>query len=266
MAKYLSIVVVCLALSVSHLEAQRRSIEFTNRCPHDIWIAPLTNNQGPSLPEGIVRLANGGVRAYSIPDAGWGGRFWPKTGCDGNGQNCEMGQSVPPCNAGGCDPPAETKVEFHFPPAGNSDDVWYDVSLVDGYSLPAEIIPSQFTGSCVTTNCAVSLAACPTEGDVGDLKVNKNGRTVACLSPCKKWNYPAPYGLGRDEHIAPGIDYCCPTPPIQPAQCSSGPVIRTRYVDLIHRTCPSAYSYAYDDHAGLHNCPTSTSFKVIFCQ
>jgi len=134
-------VMLCLIASAPFLEAAR-TIEFTNRCPQDIWVSPLTNGQGPMLPEGIMRLANGQVRSYNIPDAGWGGRFWPKTGCDGSGNNCVMGQSMPPCPTGGCQPPAETKVEFHFPPAGNSDAVWYDVSLVDGYSLPAEIIPS----------------------------------------------------------------------------------------------------------------------------
>lgn len=115
-----------------------------------------------------------------------GGRFWPKTGCDGNGQNCVSGQSVPPCGPRGCDPPAETKVEFYFPAAGASGSVWYDVSLVDGYSLPAEIVPSVQQGTCRTTRCAVSLNSCPTnENGVGDLRVRKNGKTVQCLAPCK---------------------------------------------------------------------------------
>lgn len=119
-----------------------------------------------------------------------GGRFWPKSGCDHTGHNCEVGQSVDPCNPGGCDPPAETKVEFFFPPVNDPYDVWYDVSLVDGYSLPAEIIPSVQQGSCVSTKCAVSLDACPTnEAHVGDLRVIRNGRTIKCLAPCKSKFY-----------------------------------------------------------------------------
>lgn len=43
----------------------------------------------------------------------------------------------------GCQPPAETKIEFFFPPAGDPRNVWYDISLVDGYSLSMEIIPSK---------------------------------------------------------------------------------------------------------------------------
>lgn len=53
-----------------------------------------------------------------------------------------MGQSDPPCPSGGCQPPADTKVEFFFPPINNGEQVWYDVSLVDGYSLSAKIVPS----------------------------------------------------------------------------------------------------------------------------
>jgi len=243
-----------------------RTIKFTNRCPHDIWISPLTNNQGPELAPGIVRLGGNADFAYQIPDGGWGGRFWPKQGCDGSGHNCEVGQSMPPCLPTGCDPPAETKVEFFFPPLNNGNDVWYDVSLVDGYSLSAEIVPSSIGGSCTRTRCAVSLDRCPTdENHVGDLRVVKNGRTVQCLSPCKKWNYPPPFGHGRDELNEPGLWLCCPTPPTTPEQCRQRDVIHTKFVDLVHRECPTAYSYSYDDEAGLHNCPNNVNFDVTFC-
>jgi hypothetical protein len=87
-----------------------RDIKFNNKCGRDIWISPLTNGNGAPLRDGIVRLTNSGSHTYQIPDNGWGGRFWPKTGCDGSGHNCEVGQSVPPCPSGGCHPPAETKV------------------------------------------------------------------------------------------------------------------------------------------------------------
>lgn len=216
-----------------------------------------------------------------------GGRFWPKSGCDGSGQNCQVGQSVSPCGRNGCDPPAETKVEFFFPRSGDNGNVWYDISLVDGYSLPVEIVPSIQQGSCKTTKCAMSLNSCPTnENNVGDLRVIKNGRTVQCLSPCKskynpstkmkdfmkyfstfytEWNYPAPFGLGRPENQSPGILLCCPTPPITVAQCRSGIIVQSEYVKLIRRDCPTAYSYAYDDENGLHACPNGVNFKVTFC-
>jgi hypothetical protein len=48
-----------------------RNIEFTNRCGYDIWISPLTNAQGPPLPEGIAKLQNNQQFAYQIPEDGW---------------------------------------------------------------------------------------------------------------------------------------------------------------------------------------------------
>lgn len=121
-------------------------------------------------------------------------------------------------------------------------------------------------GSCVTTNCAMSLNSCPTnENSVGDLRVIRNGRVVQCLAPCKKWNYPSPYGLGQSEQLFTGQQFCCPTPPLSPEQCRAGQVVSTQYVKLIHRDCPTAYSYAYDDEAGLHNCPNPTNFNINIC-
>lgn len=81
-----------------------------------------------------------------------------------------------------------------------------------------------------------------------------------------EWNYPYPFGMGLDEMIDPGVYMCCPTPPIWPDECRAGPVVNTEYVRLVHRECPTAYAYSYDDEAGLHNCPNGISFKVTFCQ
>lgn len=116
--------------------------------------------------------------------------------------------------------------------------------------------------SCVVTNCTISLDDCPDdENDVGDLRVFKNGRVAQCLSPCKKWNFD----MGRNEQSGVGLDYCCPTPPVSVGQCRSGRVLNTKYVDLVHTSCPKAYSYAYDDKGGLHHCSNPTSFIVNIC-
>lgn len=103
-------------------------IKNSNRFP--IWIETQTNNRGRPLGKGIVHLQPGKSTQYNIPDSGWAGRLWPKTGCDGNGANCEIGQSVAPCPKNGCQPPAETKVEFFFPNKNEKKDSFYDISLV----------------------------------------------------------------------------------------------------------------------------------------
>lgn len=248
-------------------QAQTTRLSIRNNCSFPIWMASLHNADKPPLPDGTVRLATGDIHNYAIPDNGWAGRFWPKTGCDANGGNCAAGEAVPPCPATGCQPPADSKVEFFFP-AASSGTAWYDISLVDGYSLPFSIAPrGTSSGSCVATNCALSLTACPQNEiqGLGDLQVVRNGAPVQCLSPCKRWNWPAPTGLGNSEQAGLGKALCCPTPPVSSGECQAGVVVQTDYVKRVQASCPTAYSYAYDDHAGLHNCPGDTAFDVTLC-
>lgn len=42
-------------------------------------------------------------------------------------------------------------------------------------------------------------------------------------------------------------------------------IVHSDYVAALRRMCPTAYSYAYDDTAGLHACPSEVSFEVVFC-
>lgn len=142
--------VVCLSV-LSPIAFGERTIRMNNRCGQAIWIGQTTNNNNAPLQGGIRRLDANGNTVFSIPDSGWAGRMWPKTGCNNNGEACAFGQSVPPCGPQGCTPPADTKIEFFFPSAQDKNTIWYDISLVDGYSLPAEIIPSKLV-SCNKPN------------------------------------------------------------------------------------------------------------------
>lgn len=108
-----------------------RYIEVGNDNGFPIWIQTRMNpNGGADLPNQNAKLDPGARIKYDIQDSGWAGRLWPKTGCDGSGNNCEFGQSEEPCPNGGCQPPSNTLIEFFFPPAGSSDDSFYDISLV----------------------------------------------------------------------------------------------------------------------------------------
>ena len=91
----------------------------------------------------------------------------------------------------------------------------------------------------------------------------RSNNVVACLAPCKKWNYPPPYGQGKNENQGDGRLLCCPAG-TSVEECRKGIVVQTEYVKLLHRVCKTAYSYSYDDEGGLHNCPTATSFAVEF--
>ena len=244
-----------------------KPIAVKNQCSDTIWIATEANDGNPALRDKLVRLDPNGSHTYEIPVAGWSGRFWPKAGCDSKGTNCDSGEALPPCPAIGCEPPADTKVEVYFPGINSADRPYYDISLVDGYSLPVKVTPRGGSGKrCTETTCDLSLDLCPVdEASVGDLQVKKGGSVVQCMSPCDKWNYPAPYGEGKKKSLPPGLMLCCPNPPISPTQCQAGAAATTKYTSLVHSSCPTAYAYSFDDKAGSHDCTQGTTFDVVFC-
>lgn len=112
-----------------------RYIDVGNRNKFPIWIETKANNNQPPLTKEIRRINSGDRTIFDIQDQGWAGRLWAKVGCDNHGKNCEFGQSVDPCPNGGCQPPAETKVEFFFPQINSRSSSYYDISLV-GYIFP----------------------------------------------------------------------------------------------------------------------------------
>jgi hypothetical protein len=248
--------------------APAMSLSFTNHCSMDVWVASQPNAGYNPLPGGSVKLAaNGGKTSYSVPAGGWAGRFWPKTNCNASGDACTTGQAIPPCPPTGCQPPADTKVEFFFPPTSSSDRPYYDVSLVDGFSIAMKIDPSTSDATCVPTSCSLDLTQCPvTENEgIGDLRIMSGDDIVQCFSPCKKWTWPTPLGDGQTEQDNVGSAMCCPNPPVTPEECNAGAVAQTEYVELVHAECPSAYSFAFDDKGGSHDCPNGTTFHVTLC-
>jgi hypothetical protein len=250
-------------IDAAPLPPQTTRLRIVSRCAVPIWIAHSNNVAAVQN----VELATGAYHDYDIPDGGLASaRFWPKLGCDAGGHGCTIGDSGEgggaPCGPTGCQPPLDSKFEVTFAPVGSGQVTFYNLSLVDGYTLPFSVTPvgaGAGSGSCIASDCSMlSLAECPAELQVPS----------GCLSPCKHWNYPPPWGLGQPESIEPGRHLCCPAP-VTPAQCqdASDPrsVVHTEYVALIHARCPTAYSYAYDDEAGLHACPAATAFEVTFC-
>ncbi len=275
------------------LPPQTERLRIVSRCVKPIWLSHSDNFSAPQN----IRLATGEFHDYAIPTGGIGSvRFWPKLGCDANGHNCAIGDTGEgggvPCGPTGCQPPIDSKFEVSFAAVGSSAATFYNLSLVDGYTLPFSVTPvgtGAGVGSCTTSDCSeLTLDACPTAEDLGgtvfpayadkDLRLGD----VGCMSPCKKWRYPAPYGMDLAESQDPGLHLCCPTP-IDPAsgncnaahgcmtadacRASNDPlsVTHTEFVKRVHARCPTAYAYSYDDAAGLHACPANTGFRVVFC-
>jgi hypothetical protein len=237
------------------LPPQTTRLRIVNRCGETIWIAPIE-----------VELAPGGFHDVDIPDEGLASqRYWPKVGCNAAGDDCAIGENY--------QPPIDSKFEATFAPIGSNDATFYNLSLVDGYTLPFSVRPvgdGAGSGSCVASDCTMlTVDACPSAEDLGDgTIVDLRLDDLGCMSPCKAWNYPPPYGLGQPESEDPGLHLCCPAP-FTPEACRDAgdplSVVHTDYVALVHARCPTAYSYSYDDAAGLHACPASTGFELVFC-
>ncbi len=277
--------------------ASRVRLRIKNGCSKDaMWIANFAF-QTAYFPQDL-KLAAGESHDFAIPDAGLAAtRFWAKWGCDDSGGGCAIGSSGGPgesCPDSGCAPPLDSKFEATFGcmpgtkdcahnPSSPSEPLaatdWWDVSQVDGWTLPYKVeVVGKCDGAPAAIDCSeLALSQCPVAEDLG-LSSGKEtlqlmdpsgsrgvGGAVGCYSPCGKLTY-AQWGQGHGfaTDSAQARDYCCPTPPITPSACSSGPVIKTQYVEAVHRLCPKVYAYAYDDGVGLAQCPAGVRYDVTF--
>jgi len=231
-------------------------------------------------------------------------RYWPKMGCDGQGDHCTLGGSGGPGEAcvrrppevqqddySSCAPPIDTKFEGTFgsedmpcsDQAGVQGCDYIDMSLVDGWTLPFKLT---LTGTCtsakgVQTNLEMDCSGltfdkCPTKESltaaddlVTDLRaVNPHtGQVAGCYAPCQKLvsgKWNNSEAHGR-HHTDPQVaPYCCPTPPESPEMCRAGPITKTTYLKEVHHRCPGVYGYAYDDGMGLLRCTPTTTYDLTF--
>lgn len=104
-----------------------------NNCTQTVWIQ---NNNQPAADPTLIKLNPGDSYSYaingqSVPSFS----ATPKLNCDADGNNCETGQSLPPCPGYGCQPAVDSEFEASF----NDTSTFYDVSLVNGYTLPFKV-------------------------------------------------------------------------------------------------------------------------------
>ncbi|MBI5582563.1 MAG: hypothetical protein HY892_01945 [Deltaproteobacteria bacterium] len=274
----------------------------TNACSFPIWVQQDKNHKLTDTPL-VKKIEAGQSFDYPVdPKGRISTRFWPKWGCDAQGENCLWGQSVTgtggpddyaPCPVTGCHAPADSKLEVtwgcaYSDPANNplcehkKPQTFYNGSAVDGYSLPFKINRSGDPAlSCQDINCSsLTLTNCPSDDNLSqgrldthpaynsvDLRILLNGQPTACFSPCKKLNTPqSPYGgFNLNEQSDEAIMYCCPDPPILSLECNAGPVPQTKYVTMVHQMCPNTYGFAYDDTLAGFNCHYTTKFTLTFC-
>lgn len=270
------------------------SLTVVNKCTKTVWIQQQNIDNAPA----VVKIASGKSHTYDIVDSGDPStRVWPKVGCDSNGDNCTIGQSVPPCPAAGCSPAMDSLVEASFACVSGGTDcpvdsatTYYDVSQVDGFTLPfkVEATGSSPNSACQTVSCSAfnMKTGCPTNENLSsgglyphlaseDLHAYAPGtkQVVGCFSPCEKLTAATAYGgLGYKSTDPQALLYCCPsftkekpTEIVQKA-CTRGPVSKTQYVKYVHKTCnDNAYAWAYDDADGLKSCNGYTNIKMTIC-
>ncbi|KAF4417958.1 Pathogenesis-related protein 5 [Colletotrichum fructicola] len=118
-----------------------------NSSDHTIWPAiegsPLSEPtlsdggvvSGDPLPEGLALLANSTVKV-ALPQTNWSGRLWARQYCSADGTGCVLGD----CGSRSCWGRSSTLTTL-FELTVLSDKIYYDISLVDGYTCGITVKP-----------------------------------------------------------------------------------------------------------------------------
>lgn len=249
----------CLALVLAFFSTMAfadRTVITVNNSSQPIWVGAegkLVNPADPWNPTpvnpnrgGWYLAPNGGSKTVTVPN-GWEGRFWGRTNCEfdefGNG-SCETGNCSGGLYCDGLWGKASTLAEMKF--NGWNDLDFYDVSLIDGFNVPIQIIPVEGTYTPNGDYYYAGAAGCTT--DVNDYAppelaiTNGSGDTIAWMATCSKWD----------------IDkYCCYDN--DPATCHPN-----EYSVILKEACPDAYSYVTDHETSTFASSSGTVYKVVF--
>ncbi|ESK92281.1 thaumatin-like protein [Moniliophthora roreri MCA 2997] len=257
-----------------------RTFTVYNACPFTIWPALFTDlHAGSAVPNfktGWEAPAWSTV-TFSVPDNWTAGRIWARRNCDFS----RSGGPTAQCLTGGCNgglecdrntgtgvPPATIAVvkliscptsftnvaldcsEWTLSSNPNIPDN-YDISLVDGYNLPARISNNK---GCPVAECAKDLGPnCP-----APLKgpFDSTGFPVGCKSACF---------ANLDGHPQDSAN-CCSGSHNTPQTCPSSGV---QYYSYFKSNCPRSYAYAYDENSGtaLFTCDSKlkADYTLTFC-
>ncbi|CAJ2659217.1 unnamed protein product [Trifolium pratense] len=147
------------------------SAKFTiiNQCNNTVWPASYNTSGNAILPTTGFNLTSGENSTIMAP-AKWSGRIWGRSLCDGNFScvtgDCGSGKLVlVVCNKRS-ELPLVTLAEFTL--NGFNDQNLYNVSLLDGYNVPMDVVPLGGSGKCNSTGCSTdyNVVFCPTSNNV----------------------------------------------------------------------------------------------------
>lgn len=224
--------------------SKTHSITFVNKMNETIWVGQTgptaTNSDGW---DGVLAPgASHSVTVSTPASESWSGRFW--------GRQCPNGVCDDKSGSSNAEPASLAEFDFN----AYQGDVFYDVSLVDGFNLPIQIVPSD--GSPAPDNCGSQACTDLTQSCPAPLQhKDANGNVDICMSAC---------AVATDAG-APTLDqYCCLgafgagvcNPNTWPANMDSAKLFKDAY--------PHDYSYAYDDSTSTYTCPETCSYNIVF--
>ncbi|XP_059066501.1 pathogenesis-related thaumatin-like protein 3.8 [Cryptomeria japonica] len=217
------LLVAGLAISLFVAELGAVKFDLKNQCGYTVWPA--------GLPGGGQQLDQNMTWMVAVPAGTQAGRFWARTGCSfdaSGGGTCKTGDCGGQlnCTVSGAVP--ATLAEYT-----QSDQDYYNVSLVDGFNVPLSINPTN--SNCTAPACKADVnAMCPDQFKVDG----------GCKSAC---------------NVFQTDQYCCTG-----AFADNCPA--TNYSMIFKNQCPQAYSYPKDDNSSTSTCPSGTSdYSIVFC-
>lgn len=274
------------------------SFEFFNNCDETVWVGAIGNPGFPVLNGGGWEMLPQAHQSVDVA-VGWSGRFWPRTGCtfdaSGNG-TCLSGSCLEAdnktfgllCGYSGT-PPASLVEPTLDAPSGNGPYDVYDVSFVDGWSVPVSVLPVAGTFNpeappglqapwCTLSGCS-DAPVCP-----GPYVLP--GSPNSCLSPCQadpsdknccSCSLSSP--ITCPEAACSGAYGCSPySIPPNPVDMTCDPWnkntsrawsdLAQSYISAVKTVCPNVYSWQFDDTAGTFNCAKTgglVDYTVTFC-
>ena len=292
-------------------------ITFKNQCRESVWVGSVGNTGHAALGGGGWEMAASATTVREAP-VGWSGRFWPRTGCEFNADGVCPTEGVKCCASGSCltsdnknfglacansgVPPTSLMEATFDAPSGNGPIDTYDISFVDGWSVPVAMVadagtfnlnpdPGLVAPWCRQSGCT-GEPVCPDEYAV-------EGSPRSCWSPCQHAVHTgmsaldqarlccactmAPTPAGHPPITCPdaGCEYGCtpyhdpaypedmtcnPWDTVNPSRAWEAPALS--YISAVKAVCPEVYAWQFDDHAATFQCRKTdglVNYTVTFC-
>ncbi|GJC88052.1 thaumatin-like protein 1 [Colletotrichum liriopes] len=187
-------------------------------------------SQNP-LPTGLALKPNSQVQ-IPLTYFPWSGRVWARQYCSPNGKGCVLGD----CGHSSCWG-RSSNVTSLFEITAQEDVMYYDISLVDGFTCGIYVEPDG--DDCKSISCLAppylgidnktQSPVCPPSNLITDKRIGD-----------------VPIGCNSDCAVYDTDEFCC--------RGKYNATTCTKSNPWFKKTCPRAYSYAYDDRDATFSC------------